>query len=189
MHCKAPEAVPGCVCFGGRVPTPSGKHFSSTSGVLQFGSVWHCPPADSIRGHTPPRQMPVPSPGASDLPAKDWRFSFPFSLGSIYLLEQLTELKETLYSLARWLIINGYSAGAARWERCRREGEGHGFHALCCTALPQASTCSPPRKDSELILSGFYGDFITWAWWNHWPPVDLTRPSALLGAQGRDWKF
>ena len=28
-------------------------------------------------------------------------------------------------------------------------GEGHGFHALSGTALPQISTCSPSWKDSE----------------------------------------
>ena len=34
-------------------------------------------------------------------------------------------------------------------------GEGHGFHALWCTALPQISTFSLPQKDSEPHPFGF----------------------------------
>lgn len=54
-------------------------------------------------------------------------------------------------------------------------GKGHGFHALWCTALPQISMCSPPRKDSESHPFGFL-------WRLHYIGMikSLTpRPSAL----------
>lgn len=41
----------------------------------------------------------------------------PSSSGSINLLDQLTELRETFYGLAYWFIIKENNAGAAKWKR------------------------------------------------------------------------
>ena len=48
------------------------------------------------------------------------------SLGSINLLEPLTELRETFYLLDYQFIIKGYNSGTARWKRCTGPGMGKG---------------------------------------------------------------
>lgn len=55
------------------------------------------------------------------------------SLGSINLLEQVTEFAETFYSLSDWTIIKGYNAGIARWKRSKGQGREQGveFPVLC----------------------------------------------------------
>lgn len=39
------------------------------------------------------------------------------SFGSVNLLEQLPELRETVYLLGYWLIIKMCKSGTARWKR------------------------------------------------------------------------
>ena len=50
------------------------------------------------------------------------------SLGSINLLEQLTELRETFYLLDYQFIIKGCNSGTARWKRARHRAR-HGERA------------------------------------------------------------
>ena len=68
------------------------------------------------------------------------------SLGSIHLLEHLTELGETFYSLVHQFIIKECNSGTARWERCmgRSAWERAGsFHALLGP---------PPRLHGHFLL-------------------------------------
>lgn len=66
----------------------------------------------------PPTQQVVT--WAADQPG---RVSDP-SLGSITLLEQLTEFREMFYSLDQQFITEGHNSRAARWRRCLGRGVG-----------------------------------------------------------------
>ena len=74
---------------------------------------------------SPPLQMPVTSP---DCHLCFYRLEVPTtpSLGSINLLEWLTELRETFYLLNYQFIVKGYNSGTARWKRYIRGGMGKG---------------------------------------------------------------
>ena len=51
------------------------------------------------------------------------------SLSLINLLEQLTEFRETFYSLGHQFIIEGCNSGTATWKRCTGQSKekGQGF--------------------------------------------------------------
>lgn len=55
-----------------------------------------------------------------------YRSSAPttFSMGSSNFLDQVTELRETFYSLDCQFIIKGYNSGTTRWKRCLGKGMG-----------------------------------------------------------------
>ena len=63
------------------------------------------------------------------------------SLGSINLLEQLTELRETFYLLDYWFIIKGYNSGTARLKRCIGQSKGKGLGV----STPSPSLLLPPN--------------------------------------------
>jgi len=58
-------------------------------------------------------------------------------LGSINFLEGLKELTETFYLLDSQFILDGYSQGTARWNRCT------GQHTLSEHASLHMFTCFP----------------------------------------------
>lgn len=89
------------------------------------------------------------------------------SLCSINLLEQLTELRESLYLLDHRFIIkdktqkqqNGRNALGKVW------GKGAEFPcSLGSHQSPQITMYLPTRKLSKPVLLGFYGSFIMWEW-------------------------
>lgn len=51
------------------------------------------------------------------------------SLGLINLLERLTELRETYYSLGYQFIVKGYNPGTDRWKGCIKQDMGKGHRA------------------------------------------------------------
>ena len=73
------------------------------------------------------------------------------SLGSINLLEWLTELSETFHLLDYQFIIKGYNSGTAKWKRCM--GKGHD----ASIPSPKVVPLSHPSPVSS--FSGFYRGF------------------------------
>ena len=69
------------------------------------------------------------------------------SLGSINLLEWLTELRETFYLLDYQFILKGYNSGTARCKRYTGQRMGKGRRASM--PPPPVSTWSPTRKLSK----------------------------------------
>lgn len=69
------------------------------------------------------------------------------SLGSVDLLELLTEPGETFYFLDRQFIMKGCNSGTPRWKRCKvwRQGTELPCPAWACHS-PPVSRCSPTRK-------------------------------------------
>ena len=63
-----------------------------------------------------------------------------FCSGSINLLERLTELRETFYSLDHWFMIKGYNSGTARWKRGIGQGVRKGHRA----STPSLGSPLPP---------------------------------------------
>lgn len=106
LQCKRSEPNSNvCVGTGGCVGGRKGL-FPNTS--KQSIQLWHCLPGGGIRSHrvivqsyktapTPPIQTHVASPGCH--PASGYRLEFPgtSSLGSINLLERITEVKRFTY--------------------------------------------------------------------------------------------
>ena len=87
-------------------------------------------------------RLPIPSPSYYLYffpPGYKSEGSTTSSLGSINLLEQLTELRETFCSPGYWFIIKGYNSGTARWKRYEGQGTWEGFRASMssqrCTTL------------------------------------------------------
>ena len=54
------------------------------------------------------------------------------SLGSINLVEWLTELREAFPLLDHWFITKEYNSGTAKWKRCMgpEVGKGHSLHTV-----------------------------------------------------------
>ena len=75
----------------------------------------------------------------------DWKFQWLLSLGSISLLDQLTELRETFYLMDINLLIKRYDTGRARWTRCIKYGE-----RVRSSMGHSTKTCSLTQKLSEL---------------------------------------
>ena len=75
----------------------------------------------------------------------DWKFQWLLSLGSISLLDQLTELRETFYLMDINLLIKRYDTGRARWTRCIKYGE-----RVRSSMDHSTKTCSLTQKLSEL---------------------------------------
>ena len=112
----------------GRDPTPPGKQFSITS--------W-CPSVQLNLTLSTWRQRQIPQssrtaspphPPSSDARPKSrllpghltiWqKVPTTPSLGSINLLEWLSELRKSFYLLDHWFTIEGYNSGTARRKRC-----------------------------------------------------------------------
>lgn len=86
------------------------------------------------------------------------------SLSLINFLEQLSKLRELIYSLDHWFIMKGDNSGTARWKKCKGQGVGKGvrsFHGLHRCSTSQISTCFPTGKFFEPRPLGFHGGFIT----------------------------
>lgn len=80
----------------------------------------------------------------------------PF-LGSMNLLEWLTELGKPIYLLDYDLIIKGYNSKIAGWKRCQGPGVGKGEELTLSpsAALSCSSRCSPAQKPFEPVLRAF----------------------------------
>ena len=86
------------------------------------------------------------------------------SLGLINLLEWLTELRETFYSLDYQFIMKGYNTRTADGRQAQgKNGErGRCFHALSmCTILPVPSSVHQLGNSPNPALLGFCGGLIT----------------------------
>lgn len=114
-----------------------------------------------------------------------------FYLGSINLLKQLTELRETYYLLRYWFIITEYNLGTARWKRRTGQGIWEGvwsshvlFMEICSWQTRKLSKAHPLVFFVEVSL-------YTRDWLNHQPlAADSTSSSFLIpGGQGWDWTF
>ena len=122
------------------------QNYRMSSNLTQF---WHPLPTPQVKGSVPQdclptsTTMPITNPGCHlCFWPVDCRSEFPTTPSSslINLLEQLTELRETVYLLDYQFIIKGYNTGTAKRERFIRQGMWEGawsFHALSgCTSLP-----------------------------------------------------
>lgn len=113
------------------------------------------------------------------------------SLGSTNLLEQLTELGETLFLPHSWFIIKGSTTETARWKRRIGQGMGKGRGVLVPSpgaSFSQISPCSLTQKFSEPLPFGFlwqlhYTGMIDKII-DHWQLIQplLILPSPLLEA-------
>lgn len=105
------------------------------------------------------------------------RFPWPTpSLGSINLVEQLTEIRKRFHLLDHCFIIKGHDSGRARWKRGRGQSLGKACRPsspLQAHGSPSPSTGSPTQKLSNPILSFFFffmkASLHRWNWLNHWP--------------------
>ena len=94
----------------------------------------------------------------------DYKSKIPMalSLDSFNLLERLTKLRRTIYSLDSWFIVKGYhwyilwDAKGKAWRR-DRELPCPSRHA----AIPKSSYVHQPGSSLNLILLGFYGILVT----------------------------
>ena len=119
------------------------------------------PPHTHTHTHSHTLQMPVPSPGCYlcfvDRPTTEEVYTTS-SLGSINLLKQLTELRETFYLLDHQLITKRHGSGTARWKRCAEQGTWEGmpsFHTLSRWAtLPAPPWVHQPRISPNSVLWG-----------------------------------
>ena len=79
------------------------------------------------------------------------------SLGSINLLEWLTELKETLYWLGNQFIVKAYISETARWKRWIGQGVGEG----CGASVPSPGRPLSPNlqvfTSSEALQTASFG--------------------------------
>lgn len=130
--------------------------------------------------------MPVASPGCH---LCFWPTSYrlevptPPALGSIILLERLTELKETVYLLASRFIVKAYKSGTAGWKRCVGQGVGEG----CGASLPAARMPLSPHLhlfNLEALWTPAFrivmeASLHTRGWLNHWP-LEIDSPSSPL---------
>ena len=82
------------------------------------------------------------------------------------LLEQITELRRTLY-LHLLVYYKGYNSGTVKWKRYVGQGMGCGegtqsFHSPSgCVTLPAPRWLHQPGNSQNPVVSVFYGDFIT----------------------------
>lgn len=118
--------------------------------------------AQSYKTTLPPVQTPVTSPGCHLFWLRDHTLEVPTtpSLGSIYLLEQLTQLREHFYLLvSHQFILKGYSQEQSVEETPRaRCGKGQGASRPSESRhWPSSSTCSPAWEHSEPWPIGFLG--------------------------------
>ena len=142
---------------GGFSPSPSNsKHQLS---VLQFNSILTLSTGDCIRSHrlraqscktATPLQMSILNPGCHlCLWPTGCRLVVPMipSLGLINLLEWLTEIRKTFYSLDYWLIIKGYTSGQpygrhGTRKRCRDSMLSLGLHLHVFPHSEALQTCT-----------------------------------------------
>ena len=81
------------------------------------------------------------------------------SLATINLLERLTELRNSVYSLDYQFIIQRYNTGTARWKKCTGQNMWEGHRAsmpFSGTHSPQNSKNSSIQKFSEPHHFGFF---------------------------------
>lgn len=77
------------------------------------------------------------------------------SFGLVNLLEQLTELRETFYSLDYRFIMKGYNSRTARQKRCIGQGMGKRWRAPMLSQMTPLSPNLHVFTSQELL--GFYG--------------------------------
>ena len=145
------DPVPMCLlCGGGTGEEGEGSHtnkqFSDTSWVsynsTQLDTIYpkiasdpqvkgsvlqDCPPPYNCQHQS---QVQVVTCDSDQLTS--YRLKVPTApfLGSVDLLEQLTDLRETFYLLDSFSIIKGYNSGTARWKKCIRECMGQEYGAF-----------------------------------------------------------
>ena len=85
------------------------------------------------------------------------------SLGSVYLLEQLMELREIVWLIIYQITMKGYNSGRARQKRRIGKvwGRAWSSHVLFRHHSPQFPYDHPPGHSPNFVLLGFYGAFIT----------------------------
>lgn len=97
-----------------------------------------------------------------------WDVSKTPSLALINLLGKLTECREMFYLLDYQLIIKGYNWRTARWKRYigQHIGKKQGASRPSTGMLLfwNLLMFTNPEALQSLLLKGFYGGFITWAW-------------------------
>ena len=119
-------------------------------------STWGLPQIPQVQGSVlQVCPVPTPSPPLLTHPLSIDGATTP-SLGSMHLLEQFTELRETFYLLDHQLIMNGWNSGTARWKRCLGRGTGRGLRASMPFPGCYSSMCLPAQKLSEPHPFGFY---------------------------------
>ena len=97
-------------------------------------------------------QAPIINPGCHlSFWTSGYKLKIPTipSLGLIYLLEQLTELRKTFWFLDRWFIIKGYNSRTARWKGCIKQSVRKGvrsFHASPACHSSSIFMCSPTKQ-------------------------------------------
>ena len=156
---------------------PHIKQSFDTSWVsYNSAQFWHCLPGDSGGSHRlraqPHKTAPCPNVRrqsqvqvvacASDQPAVNWKVPGPPPLGSINLLEQLTEIRKTVYLLDYCFIVEDITQeqpdGRDAWDTVQGKSA---VYMLCGYHFPHISICSPPWNLYEPHPSGFYRGFIT----------------------------
>ena len=114
---------------------PSWVSYKST----QFSQCLHYLTGWGLSPTSLPLHMSIINPGCRlGFWPMGYRLEIPMTpfLGSINLLEWLTELRETFYLLCPQFIIKGHSWGTARWERCEGRGVGKGQEFPCPGYMP-----------------------------------------------------
>ena len=121
-----------------------------------------------IRGSHDPfleLQMPVTSPSCSlYFWGSVYKSEAPTtcSLGSVNLLEGLTECREVYYLLDHQIFIKRhYNSGAARWKRCTGQPVGEVQSSASALLSQYLCVLANPACAPNPVLWGFYGGFIT----------------------------
>ena len=111
------------------------------------------------------------------------------SMGSSNFLDQVTELRETFYSLDYQFIIKGYNSGTTRWKRCLGKGMGMcSFHVLSEHAtFPKSPRVHQPGRSLKsscwiFMEASLHGH----NWLNYWQleTDSMSSLSTLPGGQG-----
>ena len=161
-----PQESPGRRSRRGHLSYPILVQFSCS---VMSHSLWPHGPQHA----RPPCPSPVPGVYPNSCPSSQWcrptisssvvLFSSYPILGSINLLDRLTELRETFHLPGCLFIIKRCNSGLAEWKRWDKVGErGWSFHTLCQHAPLLKFPCvHQPGCSLNPIFWGFYGDLIT----------------------------
>ena len=153
--------------FWSQLPTYVGIFPTASNNSIQF---WHYLPRDSIRFHRlrvwfhknshPQLQTPATKSKLLTLlltyQLQTGGFNNPYPMGSINLLEQSTELKETFYLLDYQFIKKRHNSETSRWKRCIGQGIWEGMQRFCALSRSATFPASPhlhqPRSSLNLSL-------------------------------------
>ena len=81
-------------------------------------------------------------------------------MGSINLLEQLTELRETSYVVASQFLVKEYNSGRARWKGCVGQGVGEQCGASLLSEHSTVPKSQRVHQPEALRTPTFYGGFV-----------------------------